>query len=156
MIRIVVSVAAFALALLLVLVSGLRLPFLSGGNQSSSNQQERSRASRLLDRVFNRGGSPSPQSPTPATGYSNAPAGQGQSSNQPQSPTATQNSGSPTGIAPQNAPANPRADGTQTAPDGTPRYTGESTSSVIRGSADDRPPTSAPSSTQSKPVRGGW
>ncbi len=154
MIRIVVSVAAFALALLLVLVSGLRLPFLGDGNQPSSNQQQRSRASRLLDRVFSRGGSPSPQSPTPATGYSNAPAGQGQPN--PQSPKATQDSASPTGIAPQNAPPNPRADGVQIAPDGTPQYSGESTSSVIRGSANDRPPTSGSNSTQSQPVRGGW
>jgi len=166
MIRIVVSVAAFALAIMLVLVSGLRLPFLKSSNQTNSSQK-RTNSPGLLDRILNRDTSASKQPLPSATGYSTNPTNQGQSAGQSPPLTATQTSPGGTSApaaAPFNAPqpANPRADGTQSpvaqpaSPTGIPTYRAESTSSASRGTADDRPPASAPSSTTQPPVRGAW
>ncbi len=161
MIRIIVSVAAFALAIMLVLVSGLQLPFLRSANQSNPNQKQPSQPG-LLDRIWNRNKSTNQQAPPSSTGFStNSGQPSGQPSGQSQSPGASQNPqgiASPTTIAPLNVPqpANPRADGTQN-PAAIPDYSAESTGEVSRGTADDRPPTtSAPASANQPPVRGAW
>ncbi|MCS6813199.1 MAG: hypothetical protein NZ772_06470, partial [Cyanobacteria bacterium] len=144
MIRIVVSVAAFVLAILLILASGFRLPFRSS-NQPTSNQS-RSGSPGLLDRLLNRN-RPSPQqSPPAATGFSTGTNNQAQPGNQ--------GTASPTQIAPLNAPqpANPRADLAPsptippgTVPSGVPAgsqdYSAQITGTGSRGTGADRPPS---------------
>lgn len=159
MIRIVVSVAAFVLAILLVLVSGFRPPFRSS-NQPTSNQS-RSGSPGLLDRLLNRN-RPSPQQSPPATtGFSTGANNQVQPSHQ--------GTASPTQVAPLNAPQppNPRDDlapsptippGTSTpsgVPAGSQDYSAQITGTASRGTGADRPASTSATST-GPAVRGGW